>query len=93
LLNAGVRLGIADFLVVDLVERVQSFDGAFAYAVGHARWVVDEENGVAFASEADACVFAWQITAGPKARGDGLFLLAIARRGDEHNKGRQVRVH
>jgi hypothetical protein len=93
LLNARVRFGIADFLVVDLVEGVEAFDGALAHAVGHAGRVVDEENGVAFAAEAHAGVLAGQIAAGPEARGDGLLLLAIRRRGDEHDEGGQVLVH
>jgi hypothetical protein len=67
LLDARVRFGIADFLVVDLVEGVQAFDGALAHAVGHAGRVVDEEDGVAFAAEGHARVLAGQIAAGPQA--------------------------
>jgi hypothetical protein len=79
--------------VIQFVQRVQAFDGALAHAVGHAGRVVDVENGIALAAEAHARVLAGQIAAGPEARGDGLLLLAIGRRGDEHDKGRQVLIH
>ena len=93
LLDARVRLGIAHLAVVDLVERLHAVEHAPAHAVVDTGRVVDEEDGVALAAERHPRVLARQVAARPQARGDGLLLLAIGRRGDEHDKTRQVLIH
>jgi len=88
-----VRLGVAYLLVVDLVERVETFDGAFAQAVRHAWRVIDEEDGIARAAEGNTGVLTWQVATGPESGGDGLFLLPVRGGGDEDDEVRQVLVY
>ena len=92
LLDARVRLGVADGLVVEAVELVDAVDGLLAQVVGDARRVVDEEDRVALAAERHARVFPRQVAARPEAARDGLFLVAVGRRGDEHDERREVIV-
>ena len=66
LLYPRVGFRITHLLVVDLVERVQAFDGALAHAVGNAGRVVDEQDRIALAAEGNPRVLTGQIAAGPE---------------------------
>ena len=85
--------GVTESFVVDLVQRIQAFNGAPADKVGHSGRVGDVENGIALAAEGNARMFARQISGAPEPCGDSLFLLAIARDRDQYDEGGQVLVH
>ena len=93
LLDAGVGLGVGDFLVGDFVEGVDAVEGFAADGGGDAWGVVDVEDGVASGTEGDAGVFAGEVAGGPEAGGDGLFLGAVGRGGDEDDEGGEVLIH
>src|SRR5439155_1111470 len=83
LLDARVRLGVADGAVGHLVELPQAVEGAAADLGGDARRVVDVEDRVTGGAEGDAGVLAGQVTGRPQAGGDGLHLFGVAGAGDE----------
>ena len=85
--------GVADGFEVDFVEGFEAVELGAAEGLGHARGVVDEEDGVAAGAEGDPGVFAWEVACGPEACGDGLHLFAVSGFGDEDDEGREVLVH
>src|SRR5437773_7994820 len=58
LLDARVCLGVADAVVVELVERLEAVELAAAKGIGHAPWILDEKNRIALAAEGHAGMFA-----------------------------------
>jgi hypothetical protein len=92
LLDARVRLRIADDFEVHLVQAPQAVERAAAHVAGDARRVVDIEDRIARGAEAAARVLARQVAGLPEASGDRLHLLGVGRPGDEDDERRQVLI-
>ena len=87
-----MRFGIADLLIVHLVERLEAVE-RFAANVGrHAGRIVDVQDRIARRAERHAGMFAGQIAARPQPGRNGLDLLGVGRLGDQHDERRQVLV-
>ena len=92
LLNARVRLRIAELLVVQLVERADAVEARAADIARHAGRIVDVQDRIAGRAEAHARVLAGQKPARPEPRRNRLHLLGVRAAGDHHHERRQVVV-
>ena len=92
LLDPGVRLRVADRLVIHLVELAEAVERAAADLGGDAGGVVDVKDRVAPRAERGGGVLAGKVARLPEPRRDRLNLLSVRWLGDEHDEGRQVLV-